>query len=270
MFGSVKKYSSPSETVDHPKMDTSKLLNDKGHRKYQMLIGMLVWVVTIGRIDVAHATPFLSRFTACPWQGHLERLLRVFGYLKKQPNRRIVVDSREPIYEGGQDALDMDYTKELGDQYPEAHKEIDTNPPSPLVKEMEITVFVDSDHAHDQAIRKSMTGIVIFVRRTPVFYFSKRQGAISTSTYGAEFCAMKTAVKELIAVRYMLRCLGVKVLHASLICGDNLGVIQNCTIKDSLLKRKHIAIAYHKTREAAASGIGHPIFSIVPNMNLMK
>jgi hypothetical protein len=31
MFGSVKKYSSPSETGDHPKMDTSKLLDDEGH-----------------------------------------------------------------------------------------------------------------------------------------------------------------------------------------------------------------------------------------------
>ena len=154
----------------------------------------------------------------------------------------------------------MDYTEELGDLYLEAHVEIETNAPSPLVEEMEITVFVDSDHAHDQATRKSITGIVIFVGQTPVFYFSKRQGAISTSTYGTEFCAMKTtAAEELIAVRYMLRCLGVKVLHASLIWGDNLGVIQNCTIKDSLLKKKHIAIAYHKTREAAASGIGHPI-----------
>ncbi len=125
---------------------------------------------------------------------------------------------------------------------------------------MEITVFVDSDHAHhDQATRRSISGIIIFVGRTPVFYSSKRQGAISTSTYGAEFCAMKTAVEELVVVRYMLRCLGVKVLHDSLICGDNLGVIQNCTIKDSLLKKKHIAITYHKTREAAASGIGHPI-----------
>jgi hypothetical protein len=43
-------------------------------------------------------------------------LFRVFGYLKKQPNPRIVVDSWEPIYEEGQDALDMNYTKELGDQ----------------------------------------------------------------------------------------------------------------------------------------------------------
>jgi hypothetical protein len=60
---------------------------------------------------------------------------------------------------------------------------------------------------------------------------------LATLTYGTEFCAMRTAVEELIVVCYMLQCLGVKVLHASLICGDNLRVIQNCTIKDSLLKK---------------------------------
>jgi hypothetical protein len=97
MFESVKKYSSLLETGNHPGIDSSKLLDDEEHQKYQMLIGMLVWVVTIGRIDVAHATSSLSRFTACPRQGHLERLLRVSGYLKKRPNRRIVVDSQEPI-----------------------------------------------------------------------------------------------------------------------------------------------------------------------------
>jgi hypothetical protein len=105
----------------------------------------------------------LSRFTACPRQGHLGLFLRVFRHFKKRPNRRIVVDSWEPFYEGGQDALDMDYAKELGDQYADAHEEIATDAPSPLVEEMEITVFVDSDHAHNQATRKSITGIVIFV-----------------------------------------------------------------------------------------------------------
>jgi hypothetical protein len=259
IFGSLKKYSCPSETGDHPELDSTPLLSDDEHRKYQMLIGILVWVVTIGRIDVAHATSSLSRFTACPRKGHLERLLRVFGYLKKRPNRRIVVDSRDPIYEGGEDSLSRDFTKELGDQYPGAFEEIDANLPKPLIDEIEITVFVDSDHAHDKVSRRSITGLLIFVGRTPVFYTSKRQGAIETSTYGAEFCGMKTAVEELIAVRYMLRCLGVKVEHASMICGDNLGVIQNATIAESLLKKKHVAIAYHKTREAAAAGICHPI-----------
>ena len=51
---------------------------------------------------------------------------------------------------------------------------------------------------------------------------------------------MWTAVEEVQAVRYMLPCLGVKVKHLSIICGDNLGVIQNCTISDSLLKKKHV------------------------------
>ena len=43
----------------------------------------------------------------------------------------------------------------------------------------------------------------------------------------------------------MLRCMGVKAEDASYVFGDNLGVIQNVTIKDSLLKKKHVAISYH-------------------------
>ena len=70
---------------------------------------------------------------------------------------------------------------------------------------------------------------------------------------------MKTGVEETIAIRYMMRCLGVKVEITSLLCGDNLGVIQNSTIKASLLKKKHVAISYHKTCEASAAGIVHPI-----------
>ena len=104
-----------------------------------------------------------------------------------------------------------------------------------------------------------MTGIVILLGRTPVFYHSKRQGAVETSTYSAEFMAMRTAVEEIIALRYMLRCLGVRVKHSTYLYGDNMGVIQNATIKDSLLKKKHVALSYHRVREAVASSIIYPI-----------
>ena len=60
-------------------------------------------------------------------------------------------------------------------------------------------------------------------------------------------------------VRYMFQCLGVRIRQSSLICGDNRGVILNITILDSLLNRKHVDIAYQKTKEAAATGIIHPI-----------
>jgi hypothetical protein len=49
------------------------------------------------------------------------------------------------------------------------------------------------------------------------------------------------------------------VTGASYVFGDNLVVIQMCTIKDSLLKKKYVAIAYHKVRESSAANIVHPI-----------
>jgi Reverse transcriptase (RNA-dependent DNA polymerase) len=259
MFGTLAKTTIPMSVNDHPETDDTTLLSDDEHRKYQMLIGMLNWVVTIGRFDVAHATMSLSRFSASPRKGHLERALKVFGYLKRRPNRRIAVDSSDPIFNGFEDEFAKDYVTILGEDYPEATEEVDQNLPTPLVDEMTISAFVDSDHAHDKVTRRSVTGLIIFVGRTPIFYMSKRQGAIETSTYGAEFCAMRVAVEELCAVRYMLRSMGVKVEHASYLFGDNLGVVQNATIKDSLLKKKHVAISYHKVREAAASGIVHPL-----------
>ena len=148
---------------------------------------------------------------------------------------------------------------ELQSFYPDANEELDKELPKALVPEMAITVLVDSDHAHDKVTRRSITGLLIFIGRTPVFWMSKRQGAIETSTYGAEFNAMKTAVEEVISVRYMLRCLGVKVTQPTNILGDNRSVIINATERDSLLKKKHVAIAYHKTREAAAAKIVRPL-----------
>ena len=116
-------------------------------------------------------------------------------------------------------------------------------------------MFLDSAHAYDKVTRRSITGLIILFGKTPVFYYSKRQGAVKTSTYYAEFMKMRHAVEEVVALRYMLRCLGVNVDTASAVYGDNLGVIQNATIKNSLLKKKHVVIIYHKVREAVAAGI---------------
>ena len=82
---------------------------------------------------------------------------------------------------------------------------------------------------------------------------------METSTYYADFMAMRHALEEFVSLRYMLRCLGVNVDTASAVYGDNLGIIQNATIKDSLLKKKHVTISYHKVREAVAVGIISPI-----------
>ena len=71
--------------------------------------------------------------------------------------------------------------------------------------------------------------------------------------------SVQLCTDEMTAIRCTLRSLGVKVESASLVMGDNLGVIQNATIKESLLKKKHVAISYHQVREAATADIIFPV-----------
>ena len=82
---------------------------------------------------------------------------------------------------------------------------------------------------------------------------------MENSIYSAEVLELCHSVEKVVALRYMLICLGVNVDTPSAVYGDNLGVIQNATIKDSLLKKKHVAIRYQKVREAVAAGIIIPI-----------
>ncbi len=69
----LPKKDTPTVDGDHPEEDTCEPLDDKGHQQYQMVIGMLNWIVCIGRMDVAYVTALLSRFTACPRKGHMDR-----------------------------------------------------------------------------------------------------------------------------------------------------------------------------------------------------
>ncbi|MGH2415312.1 MAG: Ty1/Copia family ribonuclease HI, partial [Microcystaceae cyanobacterium] len=52
----------------------------------------------------------------------------------------------------------------------------------------------------------------------------------------------------------LLRSIGTSTVAVNII-GDNMSVINNTTIPGSVLKRKHLSIAYHKVREAVAAGI---------------
>ena len=49
--------------------------------------------------------------------------------------------------------------------------------------------------------------------------------------------------------------MGVIVEKPAILLGDNMSVIQNCSLPSSQLKNKHNAIAYHRIRECVANGI---------------
>ena len=55
-------------------------------------------MISLGRFDIQTATMTMSRFRAAPRKGHLERLKRMYGYLKKFSSAAIRVRVEEPDF----------------------------------------------------------------------------------------------------------------------------------------------------------------------------
>ena len=243
----------PLPPGDHPEEDDSELLDDAGHHLYQRMVGILQWIVLIGRYDICFATSSMSRFGSAPKQGHLDRVRRIFGYLRANPHKAIRINP-SPI--GNLPSpLAEDIMENMRKAYPDAKEELNSSDPIPLGKPLPITVFVDADHAHDTVTRRSITGLLAFVGCTPVYAKSKRQTSVESSTYGAEFTAARSAVEYLIGTRLLMRALGVPVEGPSVLLGDNRGVVESASSFTTVLIKKHNAISYHRVREAVAGGI---------------
>jgi len=81
------------------------------------------------------------------------------------------------------------------DFYGDMKEAVPPNMPKPQGNKVKMTTFVDSDHAGNLATHHSQTGILIFLNKSPVVWFSKRQNMVETSTFGSEFVAMHVAVE---------------------------------------------------------------------------
>jgi fatty acid/phospholipid biosynthesis enzyme len=57
------------------------------------------------------------------------------------------------------------------------------------------------------------------------------------------------------ALRYKLRMLGVPIDGPCSVMCDNESVVKNSSIPETMLRRKHNSIAYHRVQESAAAGI---------------
>ena len=243
--------STPMDPNYHPEMDETPELDSHHASTHRAFIGSGNWLVALGRIDIAYTVNTLARFSMKPRWGHLKAAFRLFGYLRKNPKQRIIIDPNLPDWSSF-DTTECDTWKEF---YPEAQEDLPDNVPVAKGPEARITVYVDADHAHDKVTRRSVTGIILFVNGTPVKWISKRQKTVETSTYGSELVAARIAVEAIMEHRYNLRMLGVKVSGPSLLLGDNKSVILNTTVPSSMLNKKHLACNYHRVREAVAAGV---------------
>jgi hypothetical protein len=147
MYGAKPRtnVTSPIEKNDHPELDTSPLLDADGIQHYQSLIGILQWMISLGRFDIATAVMTMSSFRAAPRIGHLDRLKRICGYLSKMRHAFIRYRTEEPDYS---DLPNHEYDWERT-VYGRVREQIPGDAPKALGKRIILTSYVDANLQHD-------------------------------------------------------------------------------------------------------------------------
>eukprot|EP00970_Alexandrium_tamarense_P000443 scaffold59_cov114-Alexandrium_tamarense.AAC.2 len=220
-FKSSKRCEGPLPVDYRPELYTTDELPPDLVSRFQQLIGIGRWTVELGRIDIHLEIALMSQYQASPRYGHLEAMYKIFHYLARN----------------------------------HAKEEDPPGMPEPLGEGVEITCFVDADHAGNKVTRRSHSGILIFVQNALITSWSKRQNTVESSTFGSELVCMRQARDLLVALLIKLKMFGVRILKPANMWTDNNGVMTNTSIPTSMLGKKHNSINYHIVREAVAAGV---------------
>jgi len=252
-----KKANAPWPSTYEAELGTSEELNSKDGNFYQHLIGVLHWIVELGRVDVTAEVSILSSYLANPRDGHMVAALHLYSYLKQKHNARLILDPTPPVID------QKNFIKrEWNNVYGDVKEEQPPDMPKPLGQMVDLRLYVDASHANDKANRQSRTGFFVFLNSALIQWLSKKQPTIETSVFGAEFVAMKNGIETVCRIHYKLQMMGVQLSGLMYVYGDNMSVIHNTQHSDSTLKKKLNSICYHFIHESVAmdkSLTGHVI-----------
>ena len=237
-----------------PELDATPELSSSDTQYYQELIGILRWATELGRVDILLEVSLLSQYQASPREGHMEQALHIFAYLKKSPKLTLYLDPDLPK---------IDYSiftanpNDFAKYYRDANEDLPHRMPKARGRPVTVTAYVDASHAANKKTRRSHSGHIIFVNRSPVLWYSKRQRTVETSSFSAEYIAMKTCVEAIQQLRFKLRMFGIPIINDEpcyVLC-DNESVVNNSSKVESTLNKKHSSVAYHYVRWAVAAKI---------------
>jgi hypothetical protein len=141
----------------------------------------------------------------------------------------MVFDNMEPVFNESSFKV-CDWSE----FYPEAVEAIPHDAPMERGNVVVTSCFVDAYHAGCKATRHSHTGVILFVNKVPVFWYSKWQNTVETFTFGSEFCAMKTAIDVIEGLPYKLRMMGIPMSGPTSVFCDNESVVKNSTAPNQL------------------------------------
>jgi hypothetical protein len=145
--------------------ENDPLLEPDMHRRYQQIIGSVLYLAVCTRPDLSYCSSLLGKFSAEPRESHLKAAFTALAYIKGSQN------------------LGLKYCQDDFD---------------------EINCFSDSDHCSEQD-RLIRIGYVVFWGTSPLDWVSKKfKGAISLSSSESEFYAATVAATHGYHVRNMV------------------------------------------------------------------
>jgi len=83
--------------------------------------------------------------------------------------------------------------------------------PKLLSKYVTLSHYVDANLYHDMLSGRLVTGILHFLNKTPIDWYSKKQATIETATYGSELVSACIVVDQIVDLHLTLRYLGVPI-----------------------------------------------------------
>ena len=184
----------------------------------------------------------------------MEQVLHIFAFLRKHPKLTLYMSPELPRIDYGDFHTNRNDFAEI---YRDAEELLPHRMPKPRGRSVTTTAFVDASHAANKVTRRSHSGYVVFINRAPIVWYSKRQQTVETSTFSAEFIALKVCLEPIEHLRFKLRCFGIPLSSGEpthVFC-DNESVVKNTTNVESTLNKKHSSVAYHHCRWSVAAGV---------------
>jgi len=109
----------------------------------------------------------MAAFAGSPRKGHIEAVYHIFSYLKRDDRSWLVFDASRPNNVEQSLPDRKDFHKDVKEPIPKCT-------PEPLSESVEMMACIDSNHAGDKVTRRSCTGVLIFLNKSPILWCNKK------------------------------------------------------------------------------------------------
>ena len=148
-----------------------------------------MWAIKLGCTENMKKVGWLYKYFFSPQQGNLESIYNTFCCLQKNlvnNTGRIVFDGefKTATYEAiwSETSNNIDDWKDL---YPDSAEATPRNLLETLGYSVTVREYVDENHAGNMMNRFHHSGLIIYVKKSPVIWYSKRKNKVESYSFGS-------------------------------------------------------------------------------------